>query len=391
MQESKYKEHWHTIIIGAGAGGLFCAGSFPAPKLILEHNAIPGRKLNITGGGKCNFTHQPVLPTDYVCSHKHFPHQILAAYQPKQFTKFLEEQGIDFTLQENGCYFAKRAADITQMLYKRAKKQNTTFSFNTHVTQVIRKNEEFCVQTDKGNFYTQNLVLASGGISYPDLGATSLAWKIAKDLGLSVVEPMPALVGLRVDKSLRPLCTALAGNSVYVHVQTDHHLEKGQLLFTHEGFSGPVILQASLYWKPGNPITINFCPQVDLLAYFKEHKQEAHTFSKIAQPFLSPKISKILLSEQNVMAADATKQQLVQAANRLNHFTFIAQDTTGFSHAEVTRGGIDTCQLNPKTLQVKTVANLYFIGEAVDVTGRLGGYNLHWAWASAMAAAKNLM
>ena len=391
-----YTEHmktpqvWHTIIIGAGASGLMCAGSFDAPKLVLEHNTSPGRKLNITGGGKCNFTHETLSAKDYVCTQKHFPHAVLAAYPPRKIIDLFQSGGISCISRENGCIFAHKAADITQFLFQRAKQHHTTFSFNTQVLEVTKSEGVFRVRTSKGLFYAMHVVIAGGGLSYPQLGATSIAWQIAQSFGLQTVDPRAALAGFRLDKPWRAKCALLAGNALAVQIRIQKHIEDGQLLFTHEGISGPAVLQTSLYWKEGDEVEIDFCPGVDVLVFLRAHKNNTCHLSKILQPILPVKICKTLLDNYDVRAADASKNQLLQAVNTLKHFRFIPQATTGYTHAEVTAGGIDTRLLDPRNLQCKSVEGLYFIGEAIDVTGRMGGYNLHWAWASALAAANNL-
>lgn len=389
MKNKQPVEIWHTIIIGAGASGLFCAGSFAAPKLVLEHNKYAGAKLNITGGGKCNFTHLPISERDYVCQQKHFVHSVLAAFTPAKIIHLLEEAHIPFTRQENGCLFAKNARDITQLLFQRAKENNTSFSFNTEVLQILRENNLFTVRTSKGLFYAHHVVVASGGLSYPQLGASGFAGQTAQSFKLPVVKLRPALVGLRVDKKWRERCRLLAGNSLPVQMNIKQHQEEGSLLFTHEGFSGPAVLQSSLYWQEGEKMIINFCPSLEVLSYLKEHKQDNRTISKILADFIPVKIAKTLLQENDVKMPDATKQQLVQASQAINHFEFTPVGTAGYTQAEVTAGGIDTKSLDTY-LQCKTLPGLFFIGEAVDVTGRVGGYNLHWAWASAYTAAQAL-
>lgn len=391
MHQTTGKPIWHTIIIGAGASGLMCAGSFPAEKLVLDHNAGPGRKLDITGGGKCNFTHQSITARDYICTQKHFPSAALAAYPPGKIIELLRSAHIMFSRQDNGCYFATRAREITQFLFHRAKQQHTTFSFNTQVLQVTREKEVFTIRTSKGIFYAYHLVLACGGLSYPALGASGLAWQAAHTLGLATYPPRPALVGFRLPKTIREEYAHLAGNSIFVTISLGKHTEEGPLLFTHEGISGPCVLQTSLYWQEGKEIVINFCPNTDIAQYLRAHKNTPAPFSKILSDLIPVKITKTLLGSLDVRATDAPRETLLAAAQRLNHFNLIPVSTAGYTHAEVTAGGIDPQELDSKTLQSKKISGLYCIGEAVDVTGRVGGYNLHWAWASGWAAAQSLL
>lgn len=390
MKNGAHTDIWHTIIIGAGASGLMCAGSFNAPKLVLEHNSIPGKKLNITGGGKCNLTHLNISARDYVSTQTHFPHAALAAFTPQDMLELIRQARLPVDIKENGQIFARDARQITQWLYQRAKQHNTSFSFNTRVLRISYEKNLFCIQSSIGKLYASNVVLACGGLSYPDLGATGFAWQAATQLGLTAQAPRPALAGLQMPADFRAICRSLTGNSLPVSIRCGKHTETEQLLFTHRGISGPAVLQTSLYWKEGEPICINFLPQLDVLSFLREHKTQKNSFSKLLAPFLTEKIAKHLLADLDVRAADAPKQVLCQTAVRLNALTVVPTATAGYTHAEVTAGGIDTKQLLPQTLVCKNIPGLFVIGEAVDVTGRLGGYNLQWAWSSAWAAARAL-
>lgn len=381
---------WHTIILGAGAGGLMCAGSFGTRKLVLEHNDRPGAKLSVTGGGKCNFSHEALSAKDYVSTRPHFCQPALAAFTPQDFTQLLRAAPIPFTRLENGQLFARRAADITQWLFQRAQAAQTVFSFQTQVLQVRREKDLFCVHTSRGPYYAAHVVVACGGLSYPALGASALAWQLAGSLGLPAVPPRPALVGLRAPKPLRDTCAALAGRSLPVSIRVGKHREEGPLLFTHEGISGPAVLQSSLYWQEGQMLEINFLPGTEVLAFLRAHKQSPELFSRLLNEKLPAKISQALLGPLDQRAADASKEVLLAAAQCLNRWELHPAGTAGYTKAEVTAGGLDTASFYPGTLECKSIPGLFAVGEALDVTGRLGGYNLHWAWASAMAAARAL-
>ncbi|HJD20173.1 MAG TPA: aminoacetone oxidase family FAD-binding enzyme [Candidatus Avelusimicrobium excrementipullorum] len=385
-----YPNTWHSIIVGAGASGLFCAGSYGAPKLLLEHNPQAGRKLNITGGGKCNFTNLRAFPKAYLCGGKHFCQPALAAFKPADFTALLEQAHIPFYEKEDGQLFAHRAEEITSLLVRRAREQHSEILFNTKVLHITQGQGLWRLETSRGVFYAQNMVLASGGYSYPSLGADGFAWRVGKELGLQTLPPRPALVSLPLPVPWRAVCRALAGNSLPAEISDGKRKERGMLLFTHEGISGPAVLQMSLYWKEGEKLRLNFLPDTDAEIYLKEHKNSPQAFSKILSPFISPKIAKAWLGELDVRAADAKKDILHAAARRLNAFEVIPSGTGGFTRAEVTAGGLDTAQFHAGTMECKTLPGLFVIGEALDVTGRLGGFNLHWAWASAAAAARSL-
>lgn len=381
-------EHFHTAIIGAGASGLFCAGSFDARKIVLDHNARPGEKVSVSGGGKCNFSNLYLTAKDYLCTQKHFHKSALSAFTPKNFTTLLEQARIPYELRENGQLFAHNAKEIVRFLTARAKKQHTQLELNTQVLAITKSDNGFIIQTSKGPIGAQQVVLACGGLSYPILGASSFGIKTAQQFGLSIIEQRPALCGLTFSKALRPSFTPLAGNSVSAEVQTSTHNFKGPLLFTHDGVSGPAILQASLFWHPREQITINFLPGFDVLKTFYQHKNENRPMHSVLAQILPGKIMKAILADQNKLLCNASKNDLKIAAQLLNAFSFVPQSTTGYTRAEVTAGGVDTSEINPHTFECKRIKGLYIIGELLDVTGRLGGFNLHWAWASAATCAK---
>ncbi len=273
---------------------------------------------------------------------------------------------------------------------RRAREKHTEILHNTEVLHITWEQGLFRAETSRGAFYAQNLVLASGGYSYPSLGADGFAWRAAQELGLQTLPPRPALVSLTLPAPWRAVCRALAGNSLQAEVSAGKKKERGMLLFTHDGISGPAVLQTSLYWKEGEKLRLNFLPDTDAEMYLKEHKNNPQTFSKLLSPFISPKIAKAWLGELDMRAADSPKETLHAAAQRLNAVEIIPSGTAGFTRAEVTAGGLDTAQFHAGTLECKSLPGLFVIGEALDVTGRLGGFNLHWAWASAAAAARQL-
>lgn len=386
----KHPEIWHSIIVGGGASGLMCAGSYAAPKLLIEHNVRLGAKLAVTGGGKCNFTNLSVRAADYESARKHFCKNALAAFKPQDFIRLLDAEKIPYHEKEAGQLFAQDAREIVRLLQRRARQNNTTFSCSTQALKISREKDLFCVETSKGKFYAGNVVVASGGLSYPALGATGFAFQTAKSLGLQTAALRPALVSLSAPAPWRRICRELAGNSCPAQITAGKHVEEGQLLFTHDGVSGPVVLQTSLYWREGETVRVNFLPGTDAENFLRARKNETVRFSKLLRGLLPEKIAKTLLQELDARAADAPKETLLAAAARLNRFEFVPSGTGGYTRAEVTAGGVDAGEINPSTMQCKAIPGLFFIGEALDVTGRLGGYNLHWAWASAFCAAKAL-
>ncbi len=381
---------WHSIIVGGGASGLFCASSYQAPKLLLEHNTRTGVKLCVSGGGKCNFSNKHLSSRDYLSGAKHFCHSALAAWRPEHFIHLLEEEHIAFDELENGQLFAQDARKIAAALHRRALQHNTDIRCRCEVVKAKQENGLFRLETSAGTFYTSHLIIATGGLSYPQLGATGFAFRTAQELGLRCTELRPALVGLRVPLEMRPLCRQLVGSSTAVQITVGKHTETGPLLFTHEGISGPAVLQISLYWQEGQSVQVNFLPEINAVDFLRQHKNSTAYFSKLFAPWLHTKIAKTLLADKDVRAADAKKEILLEATQRLQAFSFVPAATSGYTRSEVTAGGVDCSQFRPGTLECKTIPGLFYIGEALDVTGRLGGYNLHWAWASAAAAARAL-
>lgn len=379
---------YHTVIIGAGASGLFCAGSFNAPKIILDHNRVPGVKLGVSGGGKCNFTNRFATSANYLSQRKHFCKNALAAFKPTDFVHLLQEQNISYEERNHGQLFAHKAQDIVQFLVKRAKQANTDFSLCTQVFGIEQGPAGFMVRTSSGLLQAQHVVLATGGLSYPALGAGPFGIQMARQFNLSVIEQRPALCGLTFPKELRPLCKALAGNSTRATVQINKHTYTEQLLFTHEGISGPAVLSASLRWKEGEPVQLNLLPDLDILAWLSAHKTVNKKVSALLN--LPGHMAQIWLGRLDRPLANASKQDLQEIVKQLTRFQFIPTSTSGYTKAEVTAGGIDTQEINPSTFEVKKVPDLYIIGELLDVTGELGGFNLHWAWASGYCAGQDL-
>ena len=307
------------------------------------------------------------------------------------FTKLLDENHIPWTNTPSGQFFAQRAQDIVTLLVRRAQQANTDFWLNTQALHILPARQGlYTVQTSRGSVQARHIVLAAGGLSFPALGASSFGLNAARQLGLSVVETQPALVGLSFPTEWKTRCAPLTGNSLPVQISCDKFSYTGPLLFTHEGISGPAVLQASLFWKEGEKVTINFLPDTDVLAFLRRNKQSPALFSALLADKIPAKISKALLGNYNVPAANATTAELQQAAQNLNHFSFVPKGTAGWTKAEVTKGGVDCREINPSTMQCRRFAGLFIIGELLDVTGMVGGYNLQWAWSSGWAAAKAL-
>lgn len=382
---------FHTAIVGGGAAGLFCAGSFSnGPKIVLEHNSNWAVKVSVSGGGKCNFSNRTVLASDYLSQNKHFVKSALAAFKPGDFLALLDEARLPWEERENGQLFARNAQDIVKFLLRRAQKTNAELCSHVEVLDILPEKNGFTLSTSLGTLHARQVVLATGGLSYPALGASGFGLKMARKWGLNTVEPRPALAGLTLPKEWRENLKHLAGNSVAVSLSCGGKTFTGPLLFTHEGISGPAVLQASLYWTPNTPVTVNFMPGTNVLEAFRALKNSTKTFSHALADKLSPKVAKHLLGPLERDLANASRAELLAASARLNQFTFVPTSTAGYTRAEVTAGGIDTREINPVTFETRKIPGLYVIGELLDVAGRVGGFNLHWAWSSAFGAARAL-
>jgi hypothetical protein len=381
---------YHTVIIGAGASGLFCAGSFTAKKLLLDHNAQPAVKVSVSGGGKCNFSNQFMSAACYDSQNKHFCKSALAAFGPQDFIRLLQEEKINFDLRPSGQYFAQNAKDIVRFLVKRAERAHTHLLLATQVLSVSKNANGFLIHTSRGNVQAERVVVATGGLSFRTLGASSFGMQVARTFNLPVVTQRPALCGFMLPQPFRNRCRALAGNSIFARVTLQKRSFEGPLLFTHEGISGPCVLQASLYWQENASLLLNLLPETDVLSFLKTYKNTPAAFSSILKKFRPAKIVKIWLDDLDKDLANATKQDLQQAAEQLNRLCIVPRTPFGYTKAEVTAGGIDTRYVNPVTLESRLVPGLYFTGEVLDVTGQLGGYNLQWAWSSGYGAAKAL-
>ena len=378
---------FHTAIIGAGASGLFCAGSFSTSKIVLEANSSPAQKVAVSGGGKCNFSNRFVSAANYLSQNKHFCKAALAGFKPEHFTALLDQSAIPWEERENGQLFAKRATDITHWLLHRAQKQNTQLALGVRVLDIKQEQGFFVLTTSSGTVHAKNVVLATGGLSFPELGGNNFGFKMARKLGLTVVEPHPVLCGLMWPKELRVRFATLAGNSLPVKISQGKISFQGPLLFTHEGISGPAVLQLSLFWQPDMPVCIDFLPGQSVSEILQQYKNSPKTIASVLADVLPGKTARVFMTDCNPSLTQATRNQLKQAAETLHHFSFYPHATFGYTKAEATAGGLDTRELAPSTMQVRRIPGLFVIGEVMDVTGNLGGFNLHWAWASAFAAA----
>jgi predicted Rossmann fold flavoprotein len=387
-----------VIVLGGGAAGLMCAavaGQRGRRVLLLEHNAQPGRKILISGGGRCNFTNIHCTPADFISENPHFPKSALALYQPRHFLELVERYGIRWHEKTLGQLFCDQSArQVVDMLLTECERGHVDIRLNAGGAVVEGTQGEFPVACSAGEFVAGALVVASGGLSIPKMGATGLAYDLARQFGLKVIQPRAALVPLVLAVAERSW-TELAGVSADVTAQANRGPSfREKLLVTHRGLSGPAVLQASSYWRPGEAIKVNFAPDLNgsssLLASLLERgaRRDVVAFKQALREVLPQRLAAQLTE---VGAPEGWSNAAIEAAERrVRGWEFRPAGTEGFEKAEVTAGGVDTAGLNSKTMEARTVPGLYFIGEGVDVTGHLGGFNFQWAWASAVAAGSSV-
>ena len=387
---------YDAIILGAGAAGLMCAaraGQRGKRVLVLEKADRPGKKILISGGGRCNFTNIGAGPANYLSANPHFAKSALARYTARDFLELVESHDIAWHEKTLGQLFCDGSAkQIVAMLLAECDKGGVDIRCNAEVTAVERDGERFAVMANGQVAIAPSLVIATGGPSIPKMGATGFAYDLARQFGLKVVEPRPALVPLTLGGE-EVLFREISGVSAPVVATAGKASFPEAALFTHRGLSGPAILQASSYWKPGEPVVIDFLPDRhgDWLLDAKRDAPRA-TLRSLLRDALPDRLADILAEKLGIETelGNASDKALRAAQERLKRWTFHPNGTEGFAKAEVTVGGISTAELSSKTMETKRIPGLFAIGEAVDVTGWLGGYNFQWAWASGVAAAEAL-
>lgn len=387
-------KEFDAIVLGAGAAGLFCAGSAAALGLrvaVLELNPEPGKKILISGGGRCNFTNKEVSAKNFISQNPHFCKSALAGFTPQDFIALVEQAGIAWHEKTLGQLFCDGSSEqILEMLIARLGSAKLRCGVSI---AAIRHDGRFHVETSHGTFHADKLVVATGGLSIPKIGATNFAHRLALQFGHKLVEPRPALAPLVFSPDQASWMQTLAGVSAPVVAKAGKISFAESLLFTHRGLSGPAVLQISSYLRPGEAFTVDFAPGTKLdeaLLSAKRARPKAGLKAILSERFPARLAAHWAAPHPGNMA-DLQDQTLKQLGAKLNQFSFKPAGTEGFAKAEVTVGGIDTNDLSSRDCASKLVRGLFFIGEAVDVTGWLGGYNFQWAWASGHAAAKGLL
>ena len=386
---------YDVAIIGAGAAGLFCAGLAAAQgwkTVLIDHRQRVAEKIRISGGGRCNFTNLHSQPANFLSNNPHFAKSALARFTPQDFIALVERYNIPYHEKKLGQLFCDNSAqDIIDLLLAECHTHGVKNAFGVSVIGVSRQESAFHIETDNGLFTANRLVVATGGLSIPKIGATGFGYDMARQFGLPVLAPRAGLVPLTFTDQMRADCANLSGLSVEADVQYGKTTFAEGLLFTHRGLSGPSILQISSYWQDSADIAVNLAPEMDVAGYLLgQKKQNPRREAAAALAQLLPKrlASQIIAwCGDDGRLADTADKRLKSLGTAVNNWQIRPSGSEGYRTAEVTLGGVDTRALSSKDMQAKSCTGLYFIGEVVDVTGHLGGHNFQWAWASAYAAA----
>lgn len=386
-------ERYDTIVIGAGAAGLMAAmtaGQRGRHVLLLDHGEVPGAKILISGGGRCNFTNRETPANRFLSANPHFAKSALSRYKPADFIALVDRHGIAWHEKTLGQLFCDGSArQIVELLLAECQQASVTLRLNTEVQTIRHDDGLFQLGTAAGKVSAPALVIATGGLSIPKLGATGFAYQIAAQFGVAVVRPEPALVPLCFEEPELALMRGLSGTATEIIASLGKIVFREGMLFTHRGLSGPAILQMSSYLRPGDAFTVDLLPGRDARALLIETKRLRPRIAlrtALAEHLPQRLAHALAPDEQAPPIGDTSDKVLTALSERVQRWHLAPAGTEGFAKAEVTRGGIDTAGLSSKTMEVTAVPGLYFIGEAVDVTGWLGGYNFQWAWASGFAA-----
>ena len=390
-------ESFDCIIIGAGAAGLMCAataGKRGRSVVVLDHANKVGKKILMSGGGRCNFTNYFAEPENFLSNNSHFCKSALSRYTQYDFIDMVERHGIAYHEKTLGQLFCdNKSRDILNMLLEECRQAGVTIHTHCGVHSIRRTEESYHLQTDKGKMQCHSLVIATGGLSIPRMGASGFGYDVARQFGLNVTPRAASLVPFTLAGRMREFAQALAGVSMPVRVGCGDQTFEEALLFTHKGVSGPAILQISNYWYPGDVVLVDFCPRLNLVEQMLEWRGDGSRASLknrlaglLPKAFVQQWLAMHHYAETDRPLAEMSNAQIETVASWFQSWQMVPGGTEGYATAEVTRGGVDTDAVSSKTFEVRDIPGLYFIGEVLDVTGWLGGYNFQWAWASGYCA-----
>jgi len=388
-------QNTNVVVIGGGAAGLFCAieaGKRGRKVVVLEHAERIGKKIAISGGGRCNFTNLNTTADNFISDNPHFCKSALARYTPADFVALVEKHHIPYHEKKLGQLFCDGSSrSIIEMLLTEASEAGVEIRCGS-VVRSVEKKELFEVETNGGTIVSQSLVVASGGLSIPPLGATDFGYRLSRQFGLRILEPWPALVPFTLSREALRELSPLSGVSIDALVSCQRAQFRENILITHRGLSGPAILQISSYWRPSLGVRINLLPDHDALKLLHLQENKELTLANFLGQFLPRRfaLAWCALNFPSQPLKRYTPRDLAAIAQKLNNWEVVPTGTEGYKKAEVTAGGIATEELSSQTMAVKSVMGLYFIGEVVDVTGHLGGHNFQWAWASGYAAGQSV-
>ena len=389
---------YDVIIIGAGAAGLMSAieaGKRGKIVFLIDHSTKIAEKIRISGGGRCNFTNLYSNPSNFLSNNKHFCKSAFAKYTQNDFIDLIEKHNIEFFEKKLGQLFCNTSAkEIIDMLVKECIENNVNIDLETKVISLSKTENEYIIKTNKGTYTSKSMVIATGGLSIPKIGASDFGYRIAKQFDLKVTDLLPALVPLTFEEKELEFCKSLAGVSLNASVKFDKTIFNEGLIFTHRGISGPSILQISSYWKSGQPISINLLPGHNMDIILKQRRNETpkQTLSNVLADYLPNKLALAICNKFliNQKIADASNEILKKLSDFVNNWIVYPKGTEGYKTAEVTLGGIDTKEISSSTMECIKHPGLFFIGEVLDVTGHLGGHNFQWAWSSGFVAGQNV-
>ena len=387
-------EKYDVIIVGAGAAGMMSAieaGKRGRKVLLVDHAKKIGEKIRISGGGRCNFTNIHTNPNKFISNNPKFVISALKRYTQNDFISLIKKHNIKFHEKKLGQLFCDESAQqIIDMLLLECEIANVTLKKETIITNINKRDEKYSVLVDSDEYLSESLIIATGGLSIPKIGASKFGYDIAQKFNLKVIETLPALVPLTFSEKILAICKELTGLSVEAVVSFKKTFFEEGMLFTHRGLSGPSILQISSYWKLGDDIKVNLSPKLDVDKFLNDRKisNPKHDINNVVSEILPKRLAYIICNENNVNGniCELSNKVLTSLSNSINAWAINPTGTEGYRTAEVTLGGIDTEEISSKTMMSNKHLGLFFIGEVVDVTGHLGGYNFQWAWSSGYVA-----